>query len=383
VVSQVALSLVMLIASALFTRSLHNLRGVNLGFNPDRLLTFGIDPSLAGYNAVRNRQFAEELQNRLGKIPGVRSAAIGVIPVVAGDQNQATISIEGYQPKPDEDMNPWFDTVSPGYFRTLGISLVAGRDFTPRDREGTQRVALVNQEFARAYFKNQDPIGRHFGFGRGKGNEIEIIGVVAPSKYSEVDEKFHLVAYLCYAQDGNPASLNAYVRTTGDPKLLFTAMRREVASLDAGLPVTNLRTMSDQIDESLASRRVMSYLSVLFALLATVLAAVGLYGVMAYTVARRTREIGIRVALGAGRRSLLNLVMREVALLTGIGVALAIPASFALSGLVRHQLYGIVPNDPWSIGLATLVLIAVAMLAGYVPAERATRVDPIRALRYE
>ncbi|MBS1855292.1 MAG: ABC transporter permease [Acidobacteria bacterium] len=383
VIAQVAISLVMLIASALFTRSLSNLRAVDLGFVPDRLLTFGLDPSLGGYDATRNRGLAEELQARLLAIPGVRSAAIGVVTLVAGNQEMNTIAIEGYQPKPDEDMNPWFDTVSPGYFRTLEIPLVAGREFTAADRAGTPRVAIVNEAFARQYFKTVNALGRRFGLARGKGNEIEIVGVVRAAKYSTIDEKPHATAYLCYAQDDNPSSLVAYVRAAGNPKGLFGAIRREAAALAPALPVTDLRTMNEQVDASLATRRAMSYLSTLFAVLATVLAGVGLYGVMAYTVARRTREIGIRVALGAARGDLLAMVMREVAALTAIGVAAAIPTALMLSRYVRAQLYGIAPADPWSIGLASLVLVSIALLAGYVPAERATRVDPIRALRHE
>jgi predicted permease len=302
---------------------------------------------------------------------------------VTGDQNMSTISIQGYQPKPDENMNPSFDTVSPGYFATMGIPLRLGRDFDARDRAGAPRVAIVNDVFVNTYFKGENPIGRRFGLGRGRPDQIEIVGVVKGSKYSQVDEKIPRVVYLCYAQDANPAGLVVYVRASGDPKALFPAMRREVQALDATMPLTSLRTMDDQIDESLSAKRVMSYLSAFFAALATVLAAVGLYGVMAYTVERRTREIGIRVALGAGRATLLNLVMREVALLTAIGVGIAIPMALALSRLVRAQLYGVVPNDPSSIMLASLVLVSVALLAGYIPAERATRVDPIRALRYE
>jgi predicted permease len=382
VVSQVALSLLMLIASVLFTRSLQNLKAVDLGFNPDRLLSFSLDPSLAGYKPDRNRRFAEELQTRLSAVPGVRSAAIGVITVLTGDQNQNTINIEGYHPRIDEDMNPWMDTVSPGYFQTLGIPLIAGRDFTARDRAGAPKVAVVNELFAQAYFKNESPIGHRFGLGRAKP-DIEIIGVVRPSKYSRVDEKLQRVAYVCYAQDDNPGPLTAYVRGAVDAQRLFPAMRREVAALDTTMPVDALRTMSDLVNDSLSNRRIVSYLSAFFALLATVLAAVGLYGVMAYTVARRTRELGIRVALGAGRGSLLSLVMREVAILTTLGVVIAIPASLGLTRLVRAQLYGILPNDPASILLASLVLIAVALLAGYIPAERASRIDPIRALRHE
>ena len=383
VVSQVSLSLLMLIASALFTRSLHNLRSIDLGFVSDRLISFSLDPSLAGYDAARNRRFAEELQSRLAALPGVRSAAIGVMQLVNNDQDVRTISIQGYQPQADEDMNPWFDTAGPGYFRTLGIPLLAGREFTAYDRLGTQHVAVVNEAFARAYFKDQNPIGRRFNVRARKNESIEIVGVARSSKYSRVDEKPGKVVYLCYAQDTNPGSLAVYVRAAGNPRTLFPVLRREVAALDATMPVTALRTMNDQVDGSLAGQRAVSFLSALFAALATVLAGVGLYGVMAYTVARRTREIGIRVALGAGRGSLLTMVMREVAMLTATGVAIAIPASLVLSRYVHALLYGITPNDPASIGLASLVLIAVALLAGYLPAERATRVDPIRALRYE
>jgi predicted permease len=382
VVSQVALSLLMLIASALFTRSLRNVKSIDLGFIPDRLLTFTLDPSLAGYNPLRMRQLAETLQSRLA-LPGVRSAAIGEMQIVTGDQNISGISIQGYQPRPDEDMAPWVEWVTPGYFQTMGTPLVAGRDFTPRDRFGAPHVAVVNETFARTYFPNQSALGHRFAFGNRKNDEIEIVGVVRPSKYSRVDEPAHAVVYVCYAQDENPSGFVAYVRTAGDPRSLFAAIRREVTALDPALPISALRTMNDQVDESLAARRAMSYLSALFAILATVLAAIGLYGLMAYTVARRTREIGIRVALGAGRGSLLNLVMREVALLTAIGIGVAIPLSLVLTRFVRTQLYGIVPNDPASIALASLVLVCVALVAGYIPAERATRVDPIRALRYE
>jgi predicted permease len=383
VVSQVALSLLMLIAAALFARSLHNLKNVDLGFHSERLLSFAVDPSLGGYRAERIRRFAEEIQVRVAATPRVQSAAVSEMGVISGNHKRVTISIEGYQPKDDENMSPCFDTVSPGYFQTLGIPVLAGREFTARDRLGAARVAVVNDVFANTYFRHESPVGRRFGLGRGAKGDIEIVGVTRSSKYATVHEKIPSEVYLAFAQDENPGSLVVYVRTAGDPTTVFAALRREMSALDPGLPVTSLRTMEDQIDESLSAQRAMAALSAFFGILATLLAAIGLYGVMAYTVTRRTREIGIRLALGAGRASLLKLVVREVALLTAFGVAIAIPLALAVTRLVRSELYGIVPNDPLSIAAAALVLASVALLAGYIAAGRATRVDPLTALRYE
>src|ERR1035437_4658738 len=383
VVSQVALSLLMLIAAALFARSLHNLKNVDLGFRRERLLSFAVDPSLSGYGAERIRRFAGEVQVRVAATQRVQTAAVGEMGVISGNHKRASIAIEGYQPKDDENMSPCFDTVSPGYFQTLGIPTLAGREFTARDRMGAPRVAVVNDVFANSYFHNDNPIGRRFGLGRGSKGEIEIVGVVRGAKYSQVDEKTPPEVYLALAQDENPSSLVVYARTAGDPRAVFAALRREVNGLDPALPITSLRTMEDRIDESLSAQRAMASLSAFFGILATLLAAIGLYGVMAYTVTRRTREIGIRLALGAGRASLLKLVLREVAILTVAGVVIAIPVALAVTRLVRSELYGIVPNDPFSIAAAALVLASVALLAGYIPAERATRVDPITALRYE
>jgi len=383
VVSQVAISLVLLMGAALFTRSLWNLDRVDLGFRRQSLMTFSVDPSLNGYSAERSRRLAEALREKLAALPGVRSAAVGVNAVISDNVDTRTVRVQGYRPAEDEAMNPYTDAVSPQYFATMGIPLLAGRDFTERDRMGAPRVAIVNDVFARAYFAGRSAIGRRFGFGREGEDAIEIVGVARSSKYSRVDESAHQVVYLPVLQDPNPSGLVVYVRTAAAPKTLFAAVRRAVGQVDASLPVTNLRTMEEQVAEALAAQRMMATLSVCVGAAATLLAAIGLYGVMAYVVSRRTREIGIRVALGADRGTLLGLVMREAATMAAMGIAVAAPVALGLAQLVRTELYGVGPWDPVSVMAAVVVVTGVALLAGYVPAARATRVHPGLALRHE
>ncbi len=381
--AQVALSLLMLIAATLFARSLHNLKNVDLGFRQDRLFEFSLNPSLNGYKTDRTRALAETVQQRIAHIAGVRASAIGVNLVVSGNENLSTITVVGYQAKEDEDMNPYVDTVSPAYFSTMGIPLLRGREFRAGDRTGAPMVAIVNDAFANYYFKGENPLGRRFAFRRDGDKTREIVGVVRGSKYEGVTEaKTPREVYLPFQQDDS-GQFVVYARSTSDPKTLFGAVQREIAGLDAALPVTGLRTMEEQVNENLSAQRLMASLSAFFGVLATLLAAVGLYGVMAYMVTRRTREIGIRLALGAGRANLLGLVMREVAILTVAGVVVAVPLALALSQYVRAQLYGVAPTDALSIVAAAVVLSVVALAAGYIPAERATRVSPTVALRWE
>jgi len=275
------------------------------------------------------------------------------------------------------------NAVSPGYFSTLGIPLLLGRDFAPGDRTGAPLVAIVNEQFARYFFPHESAVGHRIAFPRDKDKTWEIVGVVRNTKYQGVtEEKPPREVYLPF-QQADRSDFGVYARTSADPKAIFGAVQREMASVDSSLPVTRLRTMEEQVDENLSAQRMIASLSAFFGVLATVLAAIGLYGVMAYTVTRRTREIGIRLALGAGRGSVLGMVMREVAILTAAGVAIGIPAALALTKYVQAQLYGVARNDTMSIVLAAVVLIAVALLAGYIPAERAARVSPTTALRYE
>jgi len=384
VVAQVALSLLLLIGSGLFTRSLINLRALNPGFQPERLLTFSVDPALSGYETARSLAFFKRLQDDLVTEPGVDSAGAAREPLMTNSDTSSTVRVEGYEPREDEDMNPNFNYVSPGFFSTVGVTLVSGRDFADTDVAAAAPVAIVNETFAKYFFKDKDPIGQHIGLGRrGKDAPITIVGLVRDSKASSLREKPKRFVFVPYTQAEEAGQMTYYVRARLDPTLLGNRVRALVREADAGLPVTDMKTMQAQIRESLFVDRMVAALSAAFGLLATMLAAIGLYGVMSYAVSLRTREIGIRVALGAERRTVLIMVLREVAILALIGIAIGLPSGYGLGRLVESQLYGLTARDPLTFAVATVTLLLSALLAGYVPAARATRVDPLVALRYE
>jgi predicted permease len=415
VVAQVTLSLLLLIGCGLFIRSLYNLKSINPGFKTSRLISFAVSPPLTGYDSEKTRAFYKAASAALASAPGVQSVAINSVRVLDGNRSDSSITVEGYRSVDGEDMNPWMNTISPGFFTTMGIPLLAGRDFrlsderplVPQsvmetidfnrdaDRErfrqleqqlgGPPKCAIVNESFARHYFGSaKDAIGRRFGFGGNPGTktDIEIIGVARDSMYSTLREQIPRQVFQPYLQT-RMGGMNLYVRTTLEPEQMFRSIRKIIADLDSRLPVFDMRTMNEQIDRSLVTERMIAMLSAVFGMIATLLATVGLYGVMAYTVGRKTREIGIRMALGAFGKDVIWMVMGEVLILVGIGVAIGISGALLLTRYIKGQLFGLPPYDPLTLTAAAVVLIAVAALAGYIPALRASRIDPIRALRYE
>jgi len=385
VIAQVALSLLLLICAGLFIRSLQNLRDLDPGFRLDNLLAFTVDPHLNGYADTRTRHFFQQLREAMDGLPGVQSASLAVVPVLAEDEWDSSIAIEGYARKQGEQMNPHMNYIAPDFFKTLGIPVTLGRDFTDRDQLDAPKVAVVNQKFAKRFFGDRNPIGHRLGFGGDPGTktDITIVGVVGDTKYENLRAEVPIELYVPHDQTEFATEMTAYVRTSQPASAAFPALRGLVRHLDANLPMYNVRSLTEQADKSLVTERLVASLASGFGLLATLLAAIGLYGVMAYTVTRRTREIGIRMALGAKRGDVAWLVMREVLMLLAIGLLVGIPAALGLSRLVQAQLYGIKPADALTMGGAVIGIACVAILAGYLPGRRATSIDPMQALRWE
>jgi predicted permease len=323
------------------------------------------------------------MRERLAALPGVAAASMATSPIMTDSRTIMTVEVDGYAKKEEEDMNLFANRVGPGYFQTMGIRLVSGREFDERDVFGAPKVAIVNETTARYFFGKESSLGRCFGMGDDDPRGIEIVGVVQDGKAYSLRDKPERFFYVPALQAESPSEMTFYVRAAGGSETLGGRLRAAVRELDASLPVFAMRTVEAQVDESLFFERMIAALSAAFGFLATLLAALGLYGVMSYTVVRRTREIGIRMALGAERSRVLWLVLREVVVMAALGVALGLPAAIGLGRLVSSQLYGLSPTDPATLALATAVLGSVAFLAGYLPASRATRVDPMTALRHE
>ncbi len=396
VVAQVALSLLLLIGAGLFLRSLKNLSNLGPGFPAERLVGFDVDPSRGGYTVDRSKIFYQQLTDNLAAIPGVESTAIASMRIMENNEWDSGMTVEGYSPtQADDHAQAFMNQISPGYFATLGVPIVAGRDFRvtdnrevkngPQDDDWTPTAVMINEKFARRFFAGRNPIGLHVGFGTDPGTktDMEIIGVVKDIKYTNLRDEIPVQAFIPYLGSHFIGGMTVYLRTKVDPNQLMSVVRGKVREMDANLPVYAVRTMETQISNSLSTERMIASLSTVFGFLATLLAIVGLYGVMSYTVAQRTREIGIRMALGAAQGSVIWMVMREVLWLMAIGIAAGVPAALALTRVVQSQLFGLKAHDPWTLALATGALALVACAAGYIPALRASRLDPMKALRYE
>jgi predicted permease len=384
VVAQVALSLLLVVGAGLFTTSLMNLTHVNLGFTTQRLLMFGVNAATNRPKPPEANAFYRDFQSRLEAIPGVTGVGAAANGPFSGGESAGNITIEGYQPKPDEYVGASYVMTSAGFFRAVGIPLRAGREFTERDTAGAPKVAVVNEAFARKYFGNTNPVGRHMMNGGSDHPvlDIEIVGVVTDSRVN-VRHPAKETWYYPYAQWQRPERLQYYVRTAGDESRISSEIRGVLHATDPNVPMGGLKTMDVWIGESIYTERLIALLSGAFGLLATLLAAIGLYGVMAYSVTLRTSEIGVRMALGARPASVLRLILVESGRMAGLGIAIGLMAAVALSRFVESQLFGVKAADPAVLALAAAILGFVALLAAFAPSWRASRISPIVALKYD
>ena len=380
VCAQVTISAVLLIPTGLFLRTLVNLLHIDLGIRTENVVGFSISPALNGYKPEQIRSIFERTESEMAAIPGVQGVAASLVPLIAGSNWGTDVHIEGTPKDGSADKNSMFNEVGPGYFGKIGTPLIAGREFTEADNLASPHVAIVNQQFVKSMLEGRNPIGVRFS---ADDTPIEIVGVVKDSHYSKVKQEPPNVFYVPWRQDKYLNSLSFYVRSALPPAQTIPQIRRVLASLDHDLPPENMRTLDEQVRKNISSERLVLQLAAAFAVLATLLAMLGLYGVMAHSVTRRTREIGIRMALGAAPGRIRGMVMRELLWILGIGLATGIPAALALSRLTQSQLYGVKAFDAAVVLCAAAALTATAMAAAYLPARRASRVSPLNALRYE
>jgi len=386
VTAQVAFSFLLLAGAGLFVKTLANLQQTNRGFRDIRnLITFQVDPARNGYSLERLKAFYQQVQEKIRSLPGVTSAGYAWIPVLSGREADWDVVVEGRLFKDGENRQAFVNNLSPGYWQTMGLALLDGRDFDGRDEGSRYRVAIVNRAFAERFFPDQSPIGRRIGFDLSPGAlpDIEVVGIVENSLNEGPREGVRRQVFLPFSQSNFPYAASFYVRTAGGSGAMHSALRRKVQELDPAMPVYEMKTLENQLDETLGTERLTATLSAAFGALATLLAAVGLYGVMALVVARRTREIGLRMALGARQAAVLWMVLKEALGPLGIGLAVGIPCAYWLSRYVSSQLFGVAPTDLWTALAASVILAAVVAGAGLLPARRASAIDPVQALRHE
>ena len=388
VVMQVGLSMVLLTGAGLFARSLLKLQNQDVGFDPNNVMLLGIDPRLAGYKPAELASLYQQLLNRVGSLPQVRSVSMATYSPMSGTRRSSSIQVPGYEPQRDDDSVAQDVLVGPKYAETLGIPLLRGRDIEQRDTPSSAPVAVVNSAFVERFFKDQNPVGRSFKFDEDEDEKspgIEIIGVVGDIKSRDAREQPDPIIYrpILQVQDQGAFSCTIHVRTNSDPTALTTQVRQIINQTDDKLPIFGVTTLSEQVHANLNDERLIAQLVSFFGALALILACIGLYGVMAQGVARRTNEIGIRMALGARGGNIAWMILRETLYLVLAGLVIGLPAALLGAKLIASQLFGLKPADPFTLIAASVVLTVVALLAGYLPARRASRVNPLNALRYE
>ncbi|HEV2665541.1 MAG TPA: ADOP family duplicated permease, partial [Blastocatellia bacterium] len=380
IVAQIAISLILLVGAGLFLRTLRNLHSIDLGFERENVLLVALDSSRSGYTPEQTRRSFLGLMEGIQAIPGVRSASLSWNPPVAGGGSSRTVTVEGRAPGPEANREIYVNWVAPRYFETLGVPLIAGRDFDSHDTPDSPGMVILNRAMARVFFGDANPIGQRI---RVEDNDIrEVVGVVGDSHYLEIREKIAPTLYLNTFQAPETGGEFA-IRTTGNPDALILAVRREIENQARGVAIDNVRTLANQVDAWIVQERLVALLSSCFGGLALFIAAVGLYGVLSYTVARRTQEIGVRMALGARPRDVMAMILKEITWLVCLGLAFGVPLALILGRFIVDLLYGLRPTDPLTIVAGISVLLIVSLLAGYIPARRASRVDPMVSLRCE
>ena len=384
VTAQITLSMALLVSAGLFLKSLFNVSRVDLGVKVEQFATFSVSPARVGYDSVRTPVYMSRVEEELATIPGATGVTSALVALLAGDNWGTDVFVQGFPRGPDVDNGSRYNSVSAGYFRTFGVSLLAGREFDRSDSRGAAKVAIVNETFVRKFKLGKDVVGKFMTDDTGRDTmDIQIVGLIPDIRYSSVKDTIPPVFYRPWRQQSDFGAMNFYVKSSMPPEQLMSSIRAVLKRIDATVPVEDLKTMSNQVRENLFLDRMISILSASFAILATLLAGVGLYGVLSYTVAQRTREIGVRMALGADAARVRGLVMRQVAVMTAIGGVIGVGAALGVGKAARSLLFGLEGQDAMVFSSSVILLACVALAAGFFPARRAAQVNPMQALRYD